>query len=198
MAAGAAGVVVAWRLIVAGRATIWTAMAPVLWAAGAVALATGRVPLSPRMGPALSVAVGGAVGVALYAGTVAFVLGLRRWPVFDVHVAEIYGRRGGTSPSAAVGLALLTAVGEELFWRGLFQSEVAKATAPFLGALLTWTGYVAANSASASLPIVAGAVVGGATWGALTFWTEGVLASVSCHAVWTALMVVRPPGEAGR
>jgi membrane protease YdiL (CAAX protease family) len=198
MAAGAAGVVVAWRLIVAGRATIWTAMAPVLWAAGATAVATGRVPLSPRMSPAFSAVAGATVGVALYAGTVAFVLGLRRWPVFDVHVAEIYGRRGGTSQSAAVGLAVLTAVGEELFWRGLFQSEVSKATAPFLGAVMTWAAYVVANAASASLPIVAGAVVGGATWGALAFWTEGVLASVWCHAVWTALMVVRPPGEAGR
>lgn len=198
MVAGAAGVLVAWRLIAAGRATIWTAMAPVLWVAGAVALATGRVPLSPRIAPAWSAASGAAVGVALYGGTVMFVLGLRRWPVFDVHVAEIYGRRGETSRSAAVALAVMTAVGEELFWRGLFHSEVAGATGPFLGALITWAAYVAANSASESLPIVAGAVVGGATWGGLALWTEGALASVVSHSVWTALMVALPPGEAGR
>jgi membrane protease YdiL (CAAX protease family) len=198
MAAGAVGIVVAWRLIAASRATIWTAMAPVLWVAGAVSLATGRVPLAERVSPAWSVASGVAAGVALYVGTLVFVLVLRRWPVFDVHVAEIYGRRGGTSASVAVTLAVLTAVGEELFWRGLFQSEWTAVTAPLSAAVVTLGAYVAANAASGSLPILAGAVVGGATWGALAFWTEGVLASVSCHALWTALMVAVPPGESRR
>jgi membrane protease YdiL (CAAX protease family) len=197
MAGGAVGVFVAWRLISAGRATIWTAMAPVLWVAGAAAVATGRVPLAGRVPPVWSAASGVASGVALYGGTVVFVLVLRRWPVFDLHVAEVYGSRGGTAPSLAVALAVLTAVGEELFWRGLFQPELSDATGPLAGALMTWGTYVAANAASGSLPILAGAVVGGATWVALAFWTEGVLASLSCHAVWTGLMVALPPGDAG-
>jgi membrane protease YdiL (CAAX protease family) len=198
MAAGAVGVVVAWRLISAGRATIWTAMAPVLWVAGAVAVATARVTLGGSVEPVWSAALGVGAGVALYGGTVAFVLVLRRWPVFDLHVAEIYGRSGASAPSIAIALAILTAVGEELFWRGLFQSELSDATTPLTGALMTWGIYVAANAASGSLPILAGAVVGGATWGALVLWTEGVLAGLSCHAVWTGLMVALPPGDDGR
>jgi membrane protease YdiL (CAAX protease family) len=198
MAAGAVGVVVAWRLISADRATIWTAMAPVLWVAGAAAVATGRVPLTGRVPPAWSAASGVASGLALYGGTLAFVLVLRRWPVFDLHVAEVYGRRGATAPSVAITLAILTAVGEELFWRGLFQPELSDATGRLTGALLAWGTYVAANAASGSLPILAGALVGGATWGALALWTGGVLASLSCHAVWTGLMVAIPPGDGGR
>jgi membrane protease YdiL (CAAX protease family) len=198
MVGGAVGVVVAWRLIAAGRATIWTAMAPVLWVAGAAAAATGRVTLAGRVPPVWSAASGVVSGVALYGGTVAFVLSLRRWPVFDVHVAEIYGRRGETLASVAVALAALTALGEELFWRGLFQFEWSSATGPVAAALVTLVAYVAANAASGSLPILAGAVVGGAAWGALALWTEGVLASVCCHAVWTGLMVALPPGEPRR
>jgi membrane protease YdiL (CAAX protease family) len=62
---------------------------------------------------------------------------------------------------------------------------------------LAWLGYVVANAASGSLPFVAGAAVGGAVWAGLALWTKGVLASVLCHAVWTAAMLVRPPA-AGR
>jgi NAD(P)-dependent dehydrogenase (short-subunit alcohol dehydrogenase family) len=38
-----------------------------------------------------------------------------------------------------------------------------------------------------------GAVVGGAAWTALAVWTGGVVASIGCHAAWTALMILLPP-----
>jgi membrane protease YdiL (CAAX protease family) len=58
---------------------------------------------------------------------------------------------------------------------------------------VSWALYVGANAVSASLPITAAAVVGGAVWTVLAGWTGGVLASVLCHVVWTALMLVVPP-----
>jgi membrane protease YdiL (CAAX protease family) len=61
------------------------------------------------------------------------------------------------------------------------------------GALLAWGVYVAANAVSGSLPIILGALVGGAVWTALALWTGGVAASLACHAAWTALMVALPP-----
>jgi membrane protease YdiL (CAAX protease family) len=51
------------------------------------------------------------------------------------------------------------------------------------------------NALSGSLPLVAGAAVGGAVWGAFALWTHGVLASLLCHGVWTALMLIRPPAS---
>jgi hypothetical protein len=61
----------------------------------------------------------------------------------------------------------------------------------------TWLAYVGVNSASASLPIVAGAIVGGALWAGLAVWSGGMLASLASHMLWTGLMLALPPG-AGR
>jgi membrane protease YdiL (CAAX protease family) len=193
MAGGALAVLVAWRVVAAGRATVWAAMGTVLGAAGALSLATGRVPLSPRVSPGWSAAAGVVAGVLLYAATAAFVLVARRWPPFDRHVAEIYDQRRGSTLRSALALAGATAVGEELFWRGLFQSELVEPFGRPAGALITLGVYVAANASSGSLAIVAGAIAGGSAWGVLALWTGGVLASLVCHAVWTVLMLSRPP-----
>lgn len=199
MAAGAVGIFLAWRLVVAGRVSVWTAMGAMTGAAGLASLATGRTSLSPNVAWGWSAAGGVAAGVVLYLATAAFVLIVRRWHVFDRHVEEIYDQRKGVPIPAALGLAaLVVAPGEELFWRGLFQSRLAAATGWALGSVLTWLVYVAANASSESLPIVFGALVSGAVWGALAFWTHGVLASLLCHTVWTALMLVAPPGGTGR
>lgn len=199
MAAGALGVLLAWRLVVAGRVTVWAAMGTVTGAAGLASLATGRVSLSPEFGWAWAALAGVGAGVVLYLGTLAFVLVVRRWPFFDRHVEEIYDQRRGLSIPAALGLAaLVVAPGEELFWRGLFQWRLASALGWPAGAALTWAAYILANAASESLPILAGAVVSGAVWGALALWTHGVLASMVCHTVWTGLMLLFPPGGPGR
>ena len=86
---------------------------------------------------------------------------------------------------------------EELFWRGLFQGRLAQATTAAAAAAIAWLGYIVANVASHSLPIVAGAIVGGAVWGVLAWWSGGVLASLASHILWTGLMLLLPPG-AGR
>ena len=64
-------------------------------------------------------------------------------------------------------------------------------------AVAAWLGYVVANISSRCLPIVAGAVVGGALWAGLAWWSGGVLASLASHILWTGLMLALPPG-AGR
>jgi membrane protease YdiL (CAAX protease family) len=135
----------------------------------------------------------------LYVATAVFVLLVRRWASFDRHVEEIYDQRKGLPLSLALVLAaLVVAPGEELFWRGLFQSRLAATTGWVVAAVLTWLIYIAANAASRSLPILFGALVSGAVWGALALWTRGVLASLLCHAVWTSLMLIFPPGGAKR
>ena len=143
-------------------------------------------------------ALGGlGAGAALYAATAGFVLVVRRWPVFDRHVAEIYDQRKGLSlPVALILAAGVTAAGEELFWRGLVQGRLSESIGWILGALVTWFAYMLANASSQSLPILAGAIVAGAVWGSLALWTHGVLSSLLCHALWTALMLAFPPGGA--
>ena len=84
--------------------------------------------------------------------------------------------------------------GEELFWRGFFQGQLASSLegGTALAAVLAWIAFVLANLPSANLAIAAGAVVGGAVWVALAWWTGGVLASLACHIVWTGMMVAFP------
>jgi membrane protease YdiL (CAAX protease family) len=45
------------------------------------------------------------------------------------------------------------------------------------------------------MPIVAGAVVGGAVWAGLWWWSGGMLAPLVSHILWTGAMLVRPPGD---
>jgi membrane protease YdiL (CAAX protease family) len=199
MVAGALAVVIGWRLVRSGVVTVWVAMGVASGAAGLAALATGRLELSSRFGTFFAAGLGLATGVLLYAATVAFVVVVRRWHVFDRHVAEIYDQRKGLPLAAALVIAAgVTGPGEEFFWRGLFQGRMEESFGPGLAALLTWAGYVAANAFSQSLPILAGAMVSGAVWGGLAAWTGGVLASVVCHGVWTGLMLVVPPGGPSR
>jgi membrane protease YdiL (CAAX protease family) len=194
MAVMAAGVVVVWRLVAAGRVTIWAGQAFLFAAAGSAALETGRVHLSPRVWWTWGLLVGSGTALVLYVATLAFVAVVRRWPPFERHVDQIYDQRRGLSlPAALVLAAAVVAPGEELFWRGLFQGRLAGATGWVVAALVTWAVYVVANAASGSLPILAAAVVSGAVWGALALWTHGVLASLACHSLWTALMVAAPP-----
>jgi CAAX protease family protein len=194
---GAVAQIAAWWLVAAGRATVWTAVAPVIAFSGVVAVAVAPPPLSGRVPVAAAVLAGLGTGVALYLATWAFVAVVTpRWPAFARHARTIY-RRGETGVGASTGVAVAVAAGvavaEELFWRGLTQRELAaRLDAALAGALAAWIAYVLVNAPSRNLGIVAGAVVGGAVWAALAWWSAGVLASVLAHASWTALMLLRP------
>ena len=194
MGAGAAGVVLVWRLVAAGRVSLFAGQATLFGAVGVAAVATGRVGLSPRLWWGWAFPAGAGAGVLLYVATRAFVAVVRRWPRFERHVDQIYDQRRGTMLPAALALSsAVVAPGEELFWRGLFQGRLAVATTWLAAALITWAVYVAVNAASGSLAILAAAVVSGGVWGVLALWTHGVMASVACHSTWTALMVLAPP-----
>ena len=199
MAGGAVAAFAAWRVVAAGRATPWNLITPLTAALGLAALLTGKVGLSPEVPIPRAVLGGLGAGIVLYAATAAFVIVIRRWPVFDRHVTEIYDQQRGLPLVAALLLAAaISAPSEELFWRGLFQGAVAGPVGWWAAAGLTWAAYVAVNCASGSLPIAAGAIVAGGVWGVLAVWTHGVLASILCHVSWTALMLIKPPGGVAR
>jgi len=138
-------------------------------------------------------------GVGLYLATRLFVAAVRPWRTFQRHSVQTYARQAGLPLAAAIVLAAaVMAPGEELFWRGLFQAKLSVVLdGRTAGAGVTWLAFAVANLPSRNLAIVAGAVVGGAVWSTLAWWTGGVLASMVCHSVWTALMlgfpVVRAP-----
>lgn len=190
--------VTAWRLVATGRASVWRLMIAVFALHGVVAVALGDIRGPGDHGAAAALWLGIASGIVLYAATRAFVGVAVSWPRFRRGVGERYGRAREVPLMIGLVLAVGVAVpGEELFWRGLVQGRIAEGTSPFAGAALAWVGYVVVNVASSSLPITLGAIVGGAAWAGLAWFTGGILASVICHGIWTALMLAFPPA-AGR
>jgi membrane protease YdiL (CAAX protease family) len=191
--------VIAWHRVAVGRSGVWTLMPVVLGAMGVAAVVV-RPPVAAAdvaVGRALVVGIGS--GLALYLGTRAFVWIASRWPPFRRDVAEKYGQAGEVTLARSLVLSLVVMVpAEELFWRSLTQGRLDDLTTAAVAAVIAWAGYVVANAASRSLPIVAGAVVGGALWGALAWWSGGVLASLASHILWTGLMLTFPPGVGRR
>jgi len=194
MVAGFAAQAGAWWFVASRRRGVWRVVTPVLATMGLAALLVHRPAWTPRVDAAATVAAGIAAGLALYAGTRVFVVVVRPWETFRRHSIAMYAQQEGAPLAAALALSLVLSVpGEELFWRGLFQPELADALeSPALGALIAWAAYVAANVPSRNLAIVAGAVVGGAAWSGLGWWSGGPLAPLVSHLTWTALMISFP------
>jgi membrane protease YdiL (CAAX protease family) len=184
----------AWWAVSEKGISIWVAMGIALPTVGIAAVAVREPSLSPAVSGGIAVAAGAAAGVVLYLATRLFVAAIRPWRTFQRHSAEMYARQAGLPLAAAVVLAAaVMAPCEELFWRGLFQAQLSTVVdGRTAGAAIAWAAYAVANLPSRNLAIIAGAVVGGAVWSALSWWTGGALASIACHALWTALMVGFP------
>jgi membrane protease YdiL (CAAX protease family) len=193
MVAGLLAEMGAWWLVARGR-NIWTTMPPVLGLMGLAALLLGPPAWSPDVNAGASLALGIAGGVALYVATREAILVIGRWEPFRRHSLEMYRKQGGRSLGVALLLSIAISVpGEELFWRGLFQGELTDALdGSGVAPVLAWAAFVLANLPSANLAIAAGAIVGGAAWVALAWWSGGVLAPLACHVVWTGLMIAAP------
>lgn len=193
---GPVAVAVTWLVVGSGRVSIWSANTLVTGGLGVLALLAGDIRWgSGGLSAPAWVGVGVASGLLLYAATRAFMALAGRWPPLARQTDAIYGNRGSVSlPVALLTSALIVAPGEELLWRGVVLDALGGWGVAVAGAV-TWLGYVAANLFSFSLPIVLGAVVSGAVWTLLAVLSSGVAASIACHAVWTASMIVSPPGR---
>ena len=198
MALGALAEAIGWRLVATRRATVWRLMPAILLVMGLAAVVVRRPIAATRVGDATALWVGIASGLALYVGTRIFVAIAGRWEPFRRHVVEQYQEAAEVSLKEALALSLLILVpAEELFWRGLFQARLDQSLPALAAGIWTWLAYVGVNLSSGSLPIIAGAVVGGGLWAGLAVWSGGMLASISSHMLWTGLMLALPPG-AGR
>lgn len=191
----------AWRLVTVRGRDVWVTIPPALGVLGAASLLVWSKVPDPTPGAANppdtigALAIGAVTGIALYVGTLVFVALAEHVPAFARQTALAYRRAGTADPRRELVLSLLLAVpGEELFWRGItYRVGVDTLTTAGIAAVATCLLYVVANLPSRSLPIIAGAVVGGFLWGALAWWTGGVVASLASHILWTGLMLARPP-----
>jgi len=195
----------AWRLVTVRGRDVWITIPPLLGVLGVASVLLWSTVPAPVPGAAnvpgmLGVlAIGAVSGIALYLGTLVFVGIAEHVPAFARQTAVAYRRAGTADPRRELLLSLLLAVpGEELFWRGIaYRVGADTLTTAAVAAAVVCLLYVVANVPSRSLPIIAGALVGGAVWGALAWWTGGVLAPLASHILWTGLMLARPPRVSG-
>jgi membrane protease YdiL (CAAX protease family) len=195
--AGAVAIAAAWSWVAAGRSSVLRVLPAVLLVLGIGTIAILGSDLS--LGTAGSLGGGVGSGLALYGATLAFVAVASRWEPFRRHVADAYADADAEPLVPRLLLALAISVpGEELFLRGLLQPRLSASMAPWAAAAATVVVEVATNLPSRRLPLVAAALVGGAVWSGLAWWSGGVLAPIASHMVWTGLMLVRPPAARGR
>jgi membrane protease YdiL (CAAX protease family) len=198
MAIGALAEAVGWVLVSARGRSVWRLMPWILGGMGVAAVLASPPVAAARVGVPIALGVGVATGLLLYVGTLVFVIAASRVSRFRRAVASIYGEAAEVSLAASLVLSLVVMVpAEELFWRGLFQAHLDGTWSAAGAAVATWLAYTLVNAASRRLPIVAGALVGGALWAVLSAWSGGMLASLISHMLWTGLMLALPPG-AGR
>jgi membrane protease YdiL (CAAX protease family) len=191
----------AWWLVARGR-DVWRTMPALFALLGLVAvfLIPSLDQPTPRASGDVSatfeIVLGGLSGAALFFATRVFVVVANRAPVFARQVETAYGRADTVALPVAIALSVfVTAVGEELFYRGLvYRVGVDRGLSIQIAAAVSWLVNVIANLPSRLLPIVAGAIVGGALWAGLAWWTGGILAPIASHMLWTGLMLGFPPG----
>lgn len=186
----------AWYVLFGrGRDQLWSRtwlVSAVLIAYSVLALgALGRLRevLGP-VGPA-EVGIGIAAGIAwLVATHVGHAVLARLFPSFVDQIRGLYDLGAGEPASRVIGPLLVMAVAEELLFRGVVQGE-----AGFVVGVIV---YVAVQAVERNWALVLAAFLGGMLWGALFAVTDGLVAPVLAHALWTVtLTLVWPLGGRG-
>jgi membrane protease YdiL (CAAX protease family) len=195
--AGIVGQMIAWTVVRRERWPFWTATVVTFAVLGVASVLAGDIACCADVDAGPAIAVGLVSGVLFYAATRAVVAVATMHPRLKEAVTGIYARSTETTRAVELAISLLVAVpGEELFWRGLVLPVLTDATSVAAGAVLTWLAAVAVIAVWTSLPLLAGAIVGGALWTGLAVWSGGVAAPLASHLVWTGLMLVWPPAAA--
>lgn len=196
--AGAVAVaVVGWIMLFRGdRGDIW----PRTWAvavaliAYSVAVIVGLGRVDETVGPIgpIEVAIGIGVGSAwLVATHVGHAVLCRLFPSFVDQVRDLYGLGVDDPPSRVVGPILAMAIAEELLFRGVIHGVAGFAAGVAV--------YTAVQFVERKWALALAALLGGVVWGALFTFTDGLLAPVIAHALWTlSLTLLWPLRGCGR
>jgi membrane protease YdiL (CAAX protease family) len=179
----------AWAfLFLLPRAGLWRrswAVAAVLtaWSIGALALddrlATALGPVSPATIGA-GVGVGAAWLVATHVGNTVL---CRLFPSFLAQVNDLYRIRDqddATPLWSMAGAVTAMAVAEELVFRGVLQAA--------LGVLGAVVAYTAVQAVERKWALALAALLGGLVWGLLAWWTDGLVAPIVAHVLWTGTL----------
>jgi membrane protease YdiL (CAAX protease family) len=95
------------------------------------------------------------------------------------------------APSSIIALLLLfTSVGEEVYWRGLIQSEFSLRFGTLKALLSAAVLYAMAHVWTLNLPLILIALLAGLIWGTLYFKFKSLQPAILSHIVWTEMVFV--------
>jgi membrane protease YdiL (CAAX protease family) len=147
---------------------------------------------------ATDVATGAAIAAALYG---VFTVGDRAarviMPSGAEDIGEVYELRT-LRPKAEIAARLAAIVGpaEELYWRGMLQSELTRRYGPVKGAAAATAAYSGVHLCTRNPTLIGAATVAGATWSALRALGVSMPALVISHIVWDIwIFLVQPTQE---
>jgi membrane protease YdiL (CAAX protease family) len=121
-------------------------------------------------------------------------LALTILPGAKTQVGGIYSLGvGGNKILIFLLLFFITGPGEEIFWRGFLQDRLMKRWGNFSGYLTTTALYGGVHIFSCNLMLILAAFVAGAFWGFLYLWKRDLLAQITSHSFWSAVIFAVAP-----
>jgi membrane protease YdiL (CAAX protease family) len=140
-------------------------------------------------------AAGAAIAAALYA---VFTVGDKAarviMPSGAADIGEVYALRT-LRPKGEIAARLATIIGpaEELYWRGLLQSELTRRYGPVKGAVAATAAYSGVHLCTRNPTLIGAATVAGGGWSALRAAGVSMPALVVSHIVWDIwIFLVQP------
>jgi membrane protease YdiL (CAAX protease family) len=144
---------------------------------------------------AKDVATGAAIAAALYG---VFTVGDKAarviMPSGAENIADVYELRT-LRPKGEIAARLATIIGpaEELYWRGMLQSELTRRYGPVKGAVAATAAYSGVHLCTRNPTLIGAATVAGGGWSALRAAGVSMPALVVSHIVWDIwIFLVQP------
>ncbi|MEX0991675.1 MAG: hypothetical protein WD004_05330, partial [Actinomycetota bacterium] len=123
--AGIAGELVVRGLVGSRRVSPWVAYGVYFPVLAALAVTTGQIAWAGHVPWWVALQLGAGWAFLLFLGTRLVVKGVGDSGTFGRHLIALYADRERLPLPAAVGLGVLVAAGEEIFWRGLVQGRLS-------------------------------------------------------------------------
>ena len=177
---------------------IWLALGGAAVALGIAIFVLDRAAALRLLRPsARLVLVGAAAGWAMAAATyLLYPVFARLFPFIPTDTARLYASFRAPPPVIA-GLALVPVIlGEELVWRGVVQTALARRLGPWRGVTLAAVAYALAHAPLGSPVLVAVALSCGVAWGALRVASASLVPSLLAHLLWDILVLLWLPLDA--
>jgi membrane protease YdiL (CAAX protease family) len=140
------------------------------------------------------VILGLASGIVLYLIFFAGNYASQFLPGGQMQISAIYSLRiPGQPVLQGILLVFPIAVGEEVYWRGFLQNQLAKRFGNIPGLLITGVLYGAVHIWSRSIVLVGAALVAGLWWGLMFDRTRSITTTIISHSLWSLLIFIILP-----